>query len=373
MQPARVLIVPDKFKGSLTAPEVAEAIASGWRKSRPGDDLDILPMSDGGDGFGGVLAGLMGAQPRRITTVNAAHEPIPCVWWWNANTRVAIVESARVNGLAMMAGKKRHPFQLDTFGLGNVLRAAARAGAVKCITGVGGSATNDGGFGLARALGWKFTGKSGTELAEWWQLFELAEILPPPSPLDMSIVIAVDVYNPLLGKHGCSRIYGPQKGLRQEDFHFADKCLARLAEVLRKQLHRGNAKEPGAGAAGGLGFGIAAFAGGKILSGFDFFAKNARLQKRIRAADLVITAEGAMDQQTSMGKGVGQIARLCRKEGVPCVGFAGMMDASVKKSRLFTKARALTDLTSQKNAQARAARWLAKLSAETAGSSLPRR
>jgi len=374
MQPAndatpeswRILIVPDKFKGSLTARQAARSIARGWRRARPKDSLDLLAMSDGGDGFGEVLSGLLGARTRRVMTLDAAHRPLRCAWWWRAKTRTAIVDSAKVIGLAMLRPKKFHPFQLDTFGLGKVLRAAEKAGAKDCIIGVGGSATNDGGFGLARALGWKFFGHYGETLDEWWQLAELSDLCPPSAPLNLRLIVAVDVRNPLLGPSGCTRVYGPQKGLRPEDFDLTEKCLARLAAVLQERRNIGDANVAGAGAAGGLGFGLAAFAGARIESGFDLFARCARLEKRIRAADVVITGEGAMDEQTRMGKGVGQIARLCARRGVPCIGLAGVVEKPVKKSPIFAHVRALTDLTTLRQAQRQAARSLERLSEETA-------
>jgi glycerate kinase len=362
----RILIVPDKFKGSLTARQAANAIARGWRKARPKDSLDLLPMSDGGDGFGEVLSGLLGAERRGVRTLEAAHRPLRCVWWWQAKTKTAIIESAKVNGLAMLTGKGFHPFQLDTFGLGKVLQAAERAGARDCVIGIGGSATNDGGFGLARALGWKFFGHYGEELEEWWQLSELTEIRAPSAPLKPRLVVAVDVGNPLLGPSGCSRIYGPQKGLRPEDFDLTEKCLARMASVLQEQHGIGGADVPGAGAAGGLGFGLTAFAGARIESGFDLFARYARLEKRLRAADVVVTGEGAMDEQTRMGKGVGQIARWCARCGVPCIGLAGVVEASVQESKLFAHTRALVERTTLPRAMKQAARCLETLSAETA-------
>jgi glycerate 2-kinase len=360
----RILIVPDKFKGSLTARQAAEAIARGWRRARPRDSLDLLPMSDGGEGFGEVLSGLLGAERRSVRTLDAAHRPLRCAWWWQAKTRTAIIESAKVNGLAMLAGKGFHPFQLDTFGLGKVLQAAD--GARECVIGIGGSATNDGGFGLARALGWEFFGHYGEELDEWWQLSELTEIRAPSAPLKPRLTVAVDVRNPLLGPSGCSRIYGPQKGLRPEDFDLTEKSLTRLAAVLKEQHGLGGADAPGAGAAGGLGFGLTAFTGARIESGYDLFARYARLEKHIRAADVVITGEGAMDEQTRMGKGVGQIARWCARCGVPCIGLAGAVEKSVRESKLFAHARALTEMAALPRAMRQAARCLEQLSAETA-------
>ncbi len=362
----RILIVPDKFKGTLTAHQAAGAIALGWRSARPGDLLDLLPMSDGGDGFGEVLSSLVGARRRNTLTVDAAHQRRRAIWWWEASAKMAIVETANVIGLALLPAKKFHPFQLDTWGLGKILKAAFRAAPRRCVVGIGGSATNDGGFGMARALGWRFLDSGGNELSEWWQLRELAVIRPPLVPLKLRIAVAVDVQNPLLGRHGCSRIYGPQKGLRE--FDFAEKCLGRMASVLKRQHGIDCARVPGAGAAGGLGFGLMTFADATLESGFNLFAHHARLEKRIRAADLVVTGEGAMDSQTRMGKGVGQIGELCRQSNVPCIALAGMIDTTVKHSGMFARARALTEITTAMRARDGAAHYLGQLAAETARS-----
>ena len=361
-----VLIVPDKFKGSLTAPRAARAIARGWLSARPGDRLDLLPMSDGGDGFGEILGRLLGARRRGVASLDAAHRPIRAPWWWCAGSKTAIVDSAGVIGLATLPRGEFHPFQLDTFGLGKVLLAAAGAGAAKCVVGIGGSSTNDGGFGLARALGWRFLDTHGCELDEWWKLPQLAAIRQPPLPFHCPLVVAADALNPLLGRAGCTRVYGPQKGLRPQDFLWAEHCLRRLASLAPSPPNLDLAGVPGAGAAGGLGFGLMAFAGGKVKPGFDFFARHVQLDKRVRAARLVITGEGAIDAQTRMGKGVGQIARCCARLGVPCVGLAGTVDPSIKVSNLFVRACALTEITTPQRAQSQAARFLALLAAETA-------
>jgi glycerate kinase len=360
----RVLVVPDKFKGSLTAHQAARAIARGWCLARPGDSLELLPMSDGGDGFGEVLSGLLGARRRSVLTVDAARRPRRAIWWWHSAAKMAIVESANVVGLALMPPKKFHPFNLDTWGLGKILKAAARAAPRQCLVGIGGSATNDGGFGVARALGWQFLDTAGNELDQWPRLRDLAQIRPPLTPLKLRVTVAVDVRNPLLGPQGCSRVYGPQKGLHE--FELAEKCLGRMASVLKRQHGIDCADVPGAGAAGGLGFGLMAFAGAKIESGFDLFARYAQLEKRIRDADVVVTGEGAMDLQTRMGKGVGQIAAMCAKRRVPCIGLAGMIDTTVKLSGIFAQARALTEITTASRARAEAADFLERLAAETA-------
>src|ERR1044072_3112912 len=154
--PLKVLIVPDKFKGTLTARAAAELIARGWRQARPQDTLELLPMSDGGDGFGDVLSAVWDAEEQTVATLDAAHHPLQAGWWWDRTAATAIIESARIIGLAILPPKKFHPFDLDTFGLGAALAAAAQGGTRHFLRGIGGSATNDGGFGVARALGWTF-------------------------------------------------------------------------------------------------------------------------------------------------------------------------------------------------------------------------
>jgi glycerate kinase len=365
--PLKVLIIPDKFKGTLPAPAAAEAIARGWRKARPGDLLSLLPMSDGGDGFGEVTSALLKARVQRVKTVDAAHRRCVAKWWWEPSTRTAIIESAAVIGLAMLPPKRFRPFRLDTSGLGAVVRAAVQKGARRCLMGVGGSATNDGGFGLARALGWVFLDRQGEVIEGWTGLSQLARIRPPQRRRWFtSFVVATDVQNRLLGRKGATRIYGPQKGLRPQDFALAERCLSRLARVAKAQLGRDFAREPGAGAAGGLGFGLLAFLGVELQPGFDLFARQAALERRLRTADLVVTGEGAIDVSTLMGKGVGQIARRCRQLKIPCIALAGRVSASSGRRAFFTQAHALTELTTLAQAKARPAYWLERLAQQVA-------
>lgn len=361
-----VLIVPDKFKGTLTAAAAAEAIARGWRKTRPEDHLDLLPMSDGGDGFGEVISAQIGARPQTVRTVDAAHRPCKATWWWEPKTRTAIVESAKVVGLAMLPPRKFHPFELETFGLGKVLRAATAKGAKQILIGIGGSATNDGGFGLARALGWKFFDERGNKIERWIELHRLSHIHPPDARDAFLVTVAVDVQNKLLGRRGATRVYGPQKGIRPRDFDLAERSLARLVKVIHCQFGKNFAHVPGSGAAGGLGFGLLAFVGARLEPGFELFAKLAHLERRLRGADLVITAEGAIDRSTLMGKGVGEVARRCAALKLPCVGLAGTVPAECRHSRRFFRIHALTDLTSLPHAKAKPALWLAKLATATA-------
>src|SRR5882724_4289691 len=207
--PLKVLVIPDKFKGTLGAEAAAQAIARGWHRSRPRDRLELLPMSDGGDGFGEVMGKLRNAKVQRVTTVDAAHQRCIVPWWWEPKTRAAIIEWARGVGLAMLPVGQFHPFALDTFGLGALLLAAQSKGARKCLVGIGGSATNDGGFGLARAMGWQFLDGAGDVIERWPELGRLERICFPGTALrsgkvlrkhampPYSIEVAVDVQNPL--------------------------------------------------------------------------------------------------------------------------------------------------------------------------------
>ena len=365
--PLRVLIVPDKFKGTLTARQAAAAIARGWRKPRPGDALDLLPMSDGGDGFGEVTRLLLKARSRSVRTVDAAHRPHMARWWWEPRTQTALIETAAVIGLAALPPGQLHPFELDTLGLGAVVRAAVAQGARRCLIGLGGSATNDGGFGLARALGWRFLDRAGVPIERWVDLCRLANICPPRRRRWFrSTVVATDVQNLLLGRQGATRVYGPQKGLRRADFPLAESALARLATVVKRQLRTDFARVPGAGAAGGLGFGMMAFLGARLRPGFELFARQANLSQRLRAADLVITGEGSIDRSTAMGKGVGEVAQRCRELGVPCVGLAGRVTGTSATSRLFAQAHALTEVATLKQAMAQPERCLERLAQQAA-------
>jgi len=362
----KVLVVPDKFKGTLTAAEAAQAITRGWRKARPADDLQLLPMSDGGDGFGEVMSTLLEAKPQHVSAVDAAHHPCEATWWWQPETKTAIIESAKVIGLAMLPPGKFHPFELDTFGLGAVLQAAREKGAGKFFVGIGGSATNDGGFGLARALGWKFVDKNNHWIERWTDLHRLAVVSPPEARWLVEMIVAVDVQNCLLGPRGATRVYGPQKGIRPEDFDLAERCLAQLAGVMSKQFSQDFAASPGSGAAGGLGFGLLAFLGAKPEAGFDLFARNAGLQRRMNGVDLVVTGEGAIDESTLMGKGVGQIASLCAKEKISCIGLAGSVSAECRENNFFSHLGALVDLTDASQAKAQPALWLERLAEKVA-------
>jgi glycerate 2-kinase len=358
----RVLIAPDKFKGSLSAAEAAQAIAVGWGRTRPQDQLTLLPTSDGGDGFGVLLGQHLHAESREVDTVDAAHRKIRAAWWWHAGTRTAIVESARIIGLALLPPRQFHPFQLDTAGLGMALREVFQAEPSRCLVGIGGSATNDGGFGMAKALGGQFRDQANQEIPIWTGLAALQSIhLDALSRPNLCLEVAVDVQNPLLGPLGCTRVYGPQKGLRPEDFSAAESCLGQLAAVCSRLTGRDDANEPGAGAAGGLGFGLRTFLNAQLRPGFAMFAELTRLEEVLARSDLVLTGEGAIDASSLMGKGVGELMRRSCARGIPCLGLCGIIQDYDLVRAHFSQLHCLTpELTTPALAMAEPAQWLAR-------------
>lgn len=368
----RVLVAPDKFKGTLSASQAAGAIVNGWWSARPQDEMEMLPMGDGGEGFGEIIASMIGAIEQTVATVDAARRPCDARWWWHADAATAIIESAQVIGLAMLPSGRFHPFELDTAGLGTVIRAAVDRGAATILIGIGGSATNDAGFGLAASLGWRFLDDRDQPIEKWPKLNKLTRWVAPIEPvLGVQFIVAVDVDNPLLGLNGCTRIYGPQKGLLVQQAPVAEAALARLVVLAREQFGYDISEDPGSGSAGGLGFGLRVFLGAQMESGFDIFARQAKLDERIAAADLVLTGEGAIDRQSLMGKGTGRLAQRCRALGKRCIGFAGMVEGAAKSQtadRLFHSVHDLAPgLTNPIESRKNAALWLERLANKVAG------
>jgi glycerate kinase len=341
----RILVAPDKFKGTLTAKAAARAIRDGWRTARPYDKIEMFPISDGGDGFGSLISENIRAVTNHTKTVDSAHQPSIAKWWYVPRRKLAIIESAAVIGLAKLPPSKFHPFGLDTFGLGAVLRAAKSAGAKKCVIGIGGSATNDGGFGVARSLGWQFLDERGERVVQWPDLSRLSHVESPEEPLCFEdLVVAVDVQNPLLGRNGATRIYGPQKGLLDADLVTAEAALKGLARCVQMQRGADFSNLPGGGAAGGLGFGFAVFVNARLVPGFRLFAGITGLESRLSNLDVIVTGEGKLDQSSFMGKGSGEIARLAKRHRLPCICIAGVVESHLNMSPFFQRVLGLTEL-----------------------------
>lgn len=313
----RVLVVPDKFKGSLTAPEAARAMKRGVRRACPGARVEELPLSDGGEGFLEAMAAGLGGRFVRVEGVqDAMGRPRPArLFWHKATAYIGLAEVAGWQGLT-----RNDVWRATTYGVGQLMRVAAERGAKRIVVGLGGSATNDGGTGLARALGYRFLDRRGRDLPlGGGALGSLWRVLPPEDFPLPEVVAAADVANPLCGPEGASRLFGPQKGATPTQVKALEAGLRRLAA----RTFPGLAREPGAGAAGGTGFGLMAFAEARIVSGFELVAKALGLARRMQRADWVLTGEGSLDRQTGLGKVPGRVQEMARRLGKPVVALAG--------------------------------------------------
>ena len=326
----RVVIAPDSFKESMTAVQAAAAMARGVRAVVPDAHILQIPMSDGGEGFTEAVASSMGARLRRVPTIDALGRPITGVLAMAGTT--AILDTATAAGLELIAPADRRVRHCDTRGVGRMIRAALDAGAERLLLGIGGSATNDGGAGMLAELGVRFLDGRGREIAttpcalEHLVSVDLDGLDARLSGLDLEV--ACDVDNPLLGEHGASAVFGPQKGADDQDVAFLDSVLATWARV----CGRGDlADHPGAGAAGGLGFALLALLGARLVPGIDLVGRAVGLAEAIAGADLVLTGEGSVDAQTLAGKTPAGVARMAAARGVPVVILAGRVqdDADV--------------------------------------------
>lgn len=328
-KPIRVLIVPDSFKESLTAPEVARAIAAGVRRAVPDADTVEAPMADGGEG---TVAALVAACGGSLTTCDVSGplgEPVTARYGLIDKGQTAVIEIAEASGLHLVPLEKRDPLEASTYGTGQLMADALDRGVTRVIVGLGGSATNDGGAGMAQALGYRLLDANGDDLSPGGgslaQLDHIDAANVHPDLAACTIDVACDVTNPLCGPNGASRIYGPQKGAISEAVEALDAGLAHFGQVLARDLGACVTDIPGAGAAGGLGAGLMAFAGGMLKPGFELIAAAARLREKLAGADLVITGEGRIDGQTIHGKAPYGVARLAAEQGIPVIALAGSL------------------------------------------------
>lgn len=317
----RILIAPDKFKGTLSAREVAEAIAAGLRDVSPDAKIDIMPMADGGEGTAEVIGQALGASWIKCKAHDPLGREIEARYAWVDARKLAVMEMSEAAGMRRLKPTELNPEIATTFGVGEMLLDAAKRGANEIIIGLGGSATNDGGFGMARALGFRFVGEY--DIDKPLGLVGLQRVEKPEKLELPRITGAVDVKSPLLGENGATRIFGAQKGAALEQLDKLERALTRLADVAAEQFRFDYRNEPGAGAAGGLGFGLMSFCGAKIRPGFEVVADAVGLEAKMKDVDVVITGEGSLDRQTLEGKTPAGVARLARKLGKRVFAFVG--------------------------------------------------
>lgn len=325
----RILLAPDKFKGSLRADEICRVLAHALQL-RVSAEIVSLPISDGGDGFTDAMQSSLGGQFVEVDVLGPLGDVVRAKYAMCGTT--AIMEMARASGLALLGAGERDPWRASTFGTGEMILDAKRRGASKVLLGIGGSATNDGGTGMACALGFRFCNSVGDEITELpARLNEVYQVIRPEDPTWPEIVAACDVSNPLLGPTGATRVYGAQKGVRPESIEDHEARLAHLAELCRDAgLIRAIslADFPGSGAAGGLGFGLMSFTGSVLKSGFDLVADTLGLEAQIMASDLIVTAEGRLDRSSLHGKAPAALARLAKRLGKPVICLCGSVEES---------------------------------------------
>jgi glycerate kinase len=313
--PLTVLFAPDSFKGSLTSVEVAQSLADGWARARPTDLLLLAPLADGGEGTLVAIAAAGGWEWRSAAAHDPIGRPVAARWLQSEDGRRAVVELAEASGLSRLTPGERDPMGATTMGTGEVLRAALDAGAREITLGIGGSATNDGGAGILRALGATIDDDR----------VDLSEV--DPRLAEVELRIACDVTNPLLGERGAAATYGPQKGATPEQVGELDRRLERYADALELASGRRERETPGSGAAGGTGFGLLSLADRfrslNLVPGIDVVTSAADFDGKLDQAQIVVTGEGRIDAQTAFGKTALGVARRAATAARPCIAVGG--------------------------------------------------
>ena len=328
----RIVIAPDSFKECLSATQVAEAISAGILKVAPETEIISLPFADGGEGTVKAIVTATGGKIVPTPSVDALNRPIQSFYGILGDGKTALIEMAAASGIEMISPEERNPLITSTFGTGLLLKAAIDAGFTTIILAIGGSATNDGGAGMAQALGFDLQdrngepiGQGGGSLADlhsinYWHVHPLLSTV--------KITVASDVRNPLLGISGASLVYGPQKGATPEMVETLEINMTHFAILLQQEFGANFAEIPGSGAAGGLGFGLLAFCKAEMVSGFELINQLTHLEEQIGQASLVFTGEGKIDEQTAFGKTISGVAKLAKKYKVPVIALAGKLEGS---------------------------------------------
>lgn len=329
-----IVLAPDSFKESMTAKEVCEAIENGIKKVNDKINCIHVPMADGGEGTMQSLVDATDGKIYSLKVVGPLGNEVEAEYGILGDGEIGILEMASASGIHLVSPEKRNPLLTTTYGTGQLIKACLDHGVKKLLIGIGGSATNDGGAGVIQALGGKLLDKQGTELGfgggELGQLntIDLSEF--DARLKDVTIEVACDVNNPLCGEKGASNVFGPQKGANKEMIDVLDDNLRHYADVIKKQLGKDVINEPGAGAAGGLGAGLMAFLNGTLKKGIEMVIEYAKLEEKVKEADMVWTGEGSIDFQTQYGKTPLGVATIAKKYNKPVIALAGRVGEDIE-------------------------------------------
>ncbi|MFD1957224.1 glycerate kinase [Paenibacillus thailandensis] len=331
----KIVIAPDKFKGSLTAPEAARAIEQGVLRCNPEAATVLVPVADGGEGTLDSLIAATGGTSVPVRVTGPLGEPVEAAYGITGDGRTAVIEMARASGLLLVPPARRDPLRTTTYGTGELIRHALDAGCRSFILALGGSATNDGGAGMLEALGMRLTDRDGRKIGPGGgEIGRIANVDASgfdPRIAESSFVIASDVTNPFIGAEGASRVFGPQKGADADKVERLEEAMASWAGRMEEATGVRVRDMPGAGAAGGLGGALLAFFPAVMRRGIDVVAACCRLREKLQGADLVLTGEGAIDGQTAGGKAPLGVAEEARRLGIPVIALAGSVGAGAGK------------------------------------------
>jgi glycerate 2-kinase len=325
----KVAIAPDSFKGCMSAMEAASCIEAGLKRALVGVACRKIPMADGGEGTVQAIVDATGGTFMKRTVSDPLGRRIKATFGVSGDGKTSVMEMAAASGLALLAPRERNPSKTSTYGTGELMRHALGLGVRKILIGIGGSATNDGGTGMARALGVRFLDARGQVIPDGaGSLDKVASIDMTgldPRLKSVDVEVACDVDNPLTGRHGAAQVYGPQKGATPAMVKRLDAGLRHLAGVIKKDLGVAILRTPGSGAAGGLGGGLMAFVGGRLRPGVDIVIDSVKLARKLKGCDLVITGEGRMDHQTAFGKTPAGVAKTAKAQGLPVIAICGCL------------------------------------------------
>jgi glycerate kinase len=314
----KFLLAPDKFKGSIDSISLCKLIGQEILTAYPDAEVLSFPLSDGGDGFEKLVQHYFNTEPIVALTIDPLGRSITAQYQYSSSSNTAFIEMAAASGMALLKKSELNPMRTTTYGTGLLIRDAIKRGAQHILLGIGGSATNDGGIGMADALGYMFLDKNGDPLDPCGDSLSLIhEIIMPESDIleDIQFTVACDVRNPFCGLEGAAHIYAAQKGASKEQINELDEGLKHLDSMFMKYFDRSVIDLPGAGAAGGLGGGCDVFLGARLLPGVDYLSESIGLEQHIKEADIIITGEGSIDEQSMQGKVVGYVAGLAGRSG----------------------------------------------------------
>lgn len=323
----KIVIAIDSFKGSLTSIDAGNTIKSSILKIKPDADIVVKPLADGGEGTTDALIEGLAGKKINVTVTGPFGTPVDAYYGILPETNTAVMEMAQAAGITLISEKEKNPLNATTYGVGEMILDACERGCKNFIIGIGGSATNDGGLGMLKALGYEFLDANGDDIGEGAKALSLIQEINDKnvSPLldSCHFRIACDVTNPLYGPNGATYIYGPQKGVTKEQLSFLDNSMKHYADSSFDFLGIDHANTPGAGAAGGMGFAFLSYLNALLIPGIELIMEAVNLENDIKDADIVITGEGRLDHQTAMGKAPVGVARLAKKYDTKVIAFAG--------------------------------------------------